>query len=478
MPKVLTGVLLFILVLTSACQHQSAHGLTTTKPAEKKIKSTNVSVDYPGIYVESKIVEYDDYQYAVHFPKIESETWNRELELWAGERINMFKQETEELRVPGTTWPLELHIDFEIYDMTDKFISVKLIESKFLGGAHTEEMIYSYNFNREKQQLIALPDLFQENSNYLEVLSKLSGEKLLALPDMKKLLQDEYFKSGIRPKEDNFKQFAIKDGLFILFFQRYQVGPNSIGSPEIELTEGELQHILKEDYLTSSSDQNVVVELEIDEKVAVEETSILDPNKKHVALTFDDGPHHSVTSKILDALTEHHAHATFFVLGNRVEFHPELLLRMKAEGHEIGNHTWSHPQLTNLSQEEIREQVSSTDGQIMKITGEPATLVRPPYGAINETTLQSISHPIVNWSVDTRDWKSRNAESILKEVQKQVRDGSIILMHDIYPSTAEAVGNVLSWLSQEGYQVVTVSQLLGFGAGETVAEAGKVYSSQ
>lgn len=203
----------------------------------------------------------------------------------------------------------------------------------------------------------------------------------------------------------------------------------------------------------------------------------LDPKKKHVALSFDDGPHHLVTPRVLDILAKYNAHATFFVLGNRAGDYPELIRRMIQEGHEVGNHSWSHPRFSDLSQQEIKTQIGKTDQEIAKTVNYDVSLVRPPYGEINDRVQSAVDGPIVNWSVDTCDWKSRNPQSILEEVQRQVEDGAIILMHDIYPSTADGLDKVLNWLGEQGYQVVTVGDLLEFSTEANSSKAGEVFFS-
>lgn len=476
MRKVIMGLLgFFMLLMLGACQGQTVQGV---EKEENKMKSKVTSSEHPDIQIESKIIESENYQYAVHFPKMLSDKWNDEMERWKEEKIKNFEQEVQELEIPDQQWPYELHIDFEIFDATDSFISVKFNESKFLGGAHTEETTFTYNFDREKKQFVFLADLFKHKSNYLQLLSELSYGKLMEIPEMKELVWDENFQAGIDPIEENFESFVIHDGKLIIFFQRYQVGPNSVGSPMIEFEKEELQTVLRENKKNGNREQDE--ERPIGKEVRLEtlKKQTLNPDKKHIALTFDDGPHGTVTPKILDILADYDAQATFFVLGNRIEFHPEVLIRMKKEGHEIGNHSWSHPQLTNLSEEEVKAQINHTNIEIEKVIGETETmLIRPPYGAMNEMTKQYINQPIIHWSVDTNDWKTQNPESILEEVQNQVFDGSIIRMHDVYPSTAEGLADVLAWLNSEGYQVVTVSQLLGFDDLEAI-EAGKIYTAQ
>ncbi|WP_180849989.1 polysaccharide deacetylase family protein [Bacillus sp. UMB0893] len=147
-------------------------------------------------------------------------------------------------------------------------------------------------------------------------------------------------------------------------------------------------------------------------------------NKKQVALTFDDGPHPHYTQQILETLKKHHAKATFYVLGSRVDFYPNLAKQIVREGHEIGNHSWSHKDLTTLPPEMIQEEGDQSNEAIEKATGSAPKTVRPPFGASNEEVMAAIGLPSILWTVDTMDWKTKNADDILKQVKENTRDGS------------------------------------------------------
>lgn len=199
-----------------------------------------------------------------------------------------------------------------------------------------------------------------------------------------------------------------------------------------------------------------------------------DPDKPYIALTFDDGPNYLTTPKVLDALDKYGARATFFVLGQRINNKTsDLLVRMIESGSEIGNHSYDHPILSNLTKSGIRDQINRTETLVYNACGQKPTLIRPPYGSVNSRVLETISQPAVLWSVDTLDWESRNTKKIVAKVLDNVESGDIILMHDIYASTANAVEPILKILSEQGYQFVTVSELLEL-RGDTV-EAGKKY---
>ena len=179
-----------------------------------------------------------------------------------------------------------------------------------------------------------------------------------------------------------------------------------------------------------------------------------------VALTFDDGPHSKNTDDILNILSKYNAYATFFMLGSNAEKYPDVVKRVFDAGNEIGIHTWSHKELTKLSSDEIKKEVDNTASKIEKITGKIPILVRPPYGSINENVKNTIDNPLILWNVDSLDWKSRDKEKIVPLVLNDVQDGDIILLHDIHSTTVPAVEEILKYLVENDYQVITVSQML------------------
>lgn len=182
---------------------------------------------------------------------------------------------------------------------------------------------------------------------------------------------------------------------------------------------------------------------------------------KAVALTFDDGPRSTAdrTPKVLEMLKKYNAHATFFVVGQSVAANVNVLKQEVAQGCEIANHSWDHSNLAKLPMKKVNKQYNKTASLVKKLVGYDIKLLRPPYGAISDTMRQSLKHPMVLWNVDTLDWQSKDPKAILKKVKKSVKDGDIILMHDIHPTSATALEKVLPWLVKNGYDILTVSEL-------------------
>ncbi len=201
-------------------------------------------------------------------------------------------------------------------------------------------------------------------------------------------------------------------------------------------------------------------------------TRYISAKKPMVALTFDDGPHPTHTHTILDVLEKYDARATFFVVGNRIEAYSDCLERQNRLGCEIGNHSYSHASLSSSSDKIVREQISKTDKLIKKYSGQTCTIARAPGGSVGKA-LRLIDKPFIQWSVDTRDWECLSSTKIVSHIKKTARDGSIILMHDLYGSTAKATQEIVPWLIKNGYQLVTVSELME-AKGIKLSE-GKIY---
>ena len=203
--------------------------------------------------------------------------------------------------------------------------------------------------------------------------------------------------------------------------------------------------------------------------------SPIQEGERIVALTFDDGPAQH-TGRILDLLEEHGGAATFFVLGYRVQSHSATLKRMMEIGSEIAGHSWDHPDFSLLTEEEITRQIKDVSEAIEPFIEEPSRIFRPPYGRTNELVKQvskELGYAIINWTLDPRDWEHRDADHIYNHIMSNVQSGDIILMHDIYASTLEAAERIIPRLIEEGYRLVTVSELLVHLHGEI--EPGVVY---
>lgn len=197
---------------------------------------------------------------------------------------------------------------------------------------------------------------------------------------------------------------------------------------------------------------------EIQQKESVEESGVKE--KPSIAITFDDGPSGRYTGRLLDGLKERNVKASFFLIGENAKENPELVERIYKEGHLIGNHTYSHVQMTHLSEEAAVGEIEKTDQVISAITGEHVAYMRPPFGAWQRELEVRMEVLPVLWSVDPLDWTTENVDEIVSKVVTEVEEGDIILLHDCYASSVEAALRIVDILQKEGYEFVTVDRLL------------------
>jgi peptidoglycan/xylan/chitin deacetylase (PgdA/CDA1 family) len=232
----------------------------------------------------------------------------------------------------------------------------------------------------------------------------------------------------------------------------------------IELHNGEPESGRVRDYLMERSGrEDSLQELFHGELIEI------DPNKPMVALTFDDGPS-EYTLDILNTLSQHRSRGTFFVLGSLVEQHQDIIRLAQERGNEILGHSWSHVNLTHLSREQLIFDITRTHEAIIGVIGDIPRMYRPPYGSVNNTVIEvseEIGFSIINWSLDTSDWMTRDADQIYDTIMEGIDHWSIILLHDTHASTAEAVKQVVPSLIERGDQLVTVSEMF-YHLGEEV----------
>lgn len=233
-----------------------------------------------------------------------------------------------------------------------------------------------------------------------------------------------------------------------------------------------MQENLSQEAEQESFRQQISEEQLVPEGMIMSGGRLLDPNQPMLALTFDDGPYAPVGNRIMDCLEAYQGRATFFMVGNRVASYADEVRRMKQNGHETANHTQDHRYLKGLTAEQVTAQAEGCNQAIAAVTGEVPALLRLPGGLYDSTVLGAIQQPVIMWNIDTQDWKTRNAESTVQAVLGKVRDGDIVLMHELYESTASAVEQLVPALAAQGYQLVTVSELAAFRGG---VEPGKLY---
>ena len=249
------------------------------------------------------------------------------------------------------------------------------------------------------------------------------------------------------------------DNLYYLTFYKYFWNDNMVsdGSDSfvIDISNNSVSRINKTNY-----EYDVVINRKIDK------------SKKMIALTFDDGPNYN-TSKVIDVLNKYDIRATFFVLGSRAINNKDILKKMADSGMEIGNHTYNHLLLTKYDENKIRSEIEDTSEVIYSATKKRPKLLRPSYGSVNNKIKKVANMPIIIWDIDTLDWKYHNSKRITSRVVNKVRDGDIILMHDIYSASLNALSNIIPILQDNGYEFVTIDELFYYKG--ISLENGKVY---
>lgn len=249
------------------------------------------------------------------------------------------------------------------------------------------------------------------------------------------------------------------DNLYYLTFYKYFWNDNMVsdGSDSfvIDTSNNSVSRINKTNY-----EYDVVINRKIDK------------SKKMIALTFDDGPNYN-TSKVIDVLNKYDIKATFFVLGSRAINNKNILKKMADSGMEIGNHTYNHLLLTKYDENKIRSEIEDTSEVIYSATKKRPKLLRPSYGSVNNKIKKVANMPIIIWDIDTLDWKYHNSKRITSRVVNKVRDGDIILMHDIYSASLNALSNIIPILQDNGYEFVTIDELFYYKG--ISLENGNVY---
>ena len=401
---------------------------------------------------------------------------------------------------------------FDVSAADESLIFFDLVRSINTGGTGNA-FVVGYIFDRRSGAELALPDLFIDES-YLERLSVLTREVLAQRVSKEELASDlDWVEDGTAPTAANFDNILLRtdDGTFLVRFDKFQVAAGVEGVVEVALPLVDIADLLKPEVrellgIEREAEQSGTGGIETDAGYAEagmvvafdgarnlanvagvstafptgnslagpgvgllqmfgagRQDSLLSDESVNcqevacVALTFDDGPSF-YTDGLLDILREHDVRATFFVLGTQVRIQSETVARMFREGHQIGNHTWDHPNLTNMPDEQIQEQLRLTDDLIVQLIGEPTPFLRPPYGAYNDRVLAASGLPIIFWSVDPLDWRDRDAAIVAARIM-EAPVGAIILAHDIHKSTVDAVPAIIDALRGRGIAFVTVSKL-------------------
>ncbi len=408
--------------------------------------------------------------YAV-YPKVEDkDAISADIAEFALKKIELFKNEVQSNQgnTDGKTKP-ELTIEYVPFAYEDAVISFKVTTNANSGVTRTDGYISTFVYSMDTESQLSLDDVFDSSMDYASVISDLVRSKL----EGDSVLQSNYdaalFEAGTAPDKNNFSDFVVGDGEVIFYFNANRIAPSAAGSFEVSLSFDELGEVLMQDVLNPDAPVtvNAATGEELPDFLIAGEGDMsafsiegIDPDDKVVALTFDDGPNPSTTGQILDALEQYDGVATFFVLGELAEEYPEMIQQIYENGNEIGNHSYDHADFKQISTEAVQNEIDSTNQAIYDAVGARPIIVRPPYGNITDSIAEEIGRPCIIWTVDPEDWKNRDTTIDYNNVMNVVQDGDIVLMHDIYQESADAAVEIIRDLTNQGYKLVTVTQLM------------------
>jgi peptidoglycan/xylan/chitin deacetylase (PgdA/CDA1 family) len=328
-------------------------------------------------------------------------------------------------------------------------------------------------FNLKTGNQYELSDVLE--GDYLAELSRRAIKELESKPEFREEAAKAALKESLAAAPDNFQTFVLDQDKLTLLFGQYKLGARDIANQQVSIPMKDLKGFLKEPFQESDKTEPEATK----PTPPANPPQTIDPSqlagKKLVALTFDDGPHPTNTSNLLDILKQEDVQATFFVLGTRVDYYGDIVRRAYQDGHQIASHTRNHKDLTKLSAADRGREINSTIASIEGTIGVKPTAMRPPYGALNEAVKADAGMALVLWSVDPEDWKYRDADTVYNHVMSRTRDGSIVLLHDIHATTVQAAAKIVPALKAEGYTMVTVDQLIKARGGNL--NPGTVYRS-
>lgn len=424
--------------------------------------------DYPGIDIATTTEDDADFRRVIQRPLFESQALGAPVDEFVDKVVKNFNHAVQNMikavKLEEFNTVPSLAVNFNVYPFGDDLYSIVFQVEEFLGGSTRDEYSKIFLVNLKKEELIDPKTLIADDE--LPAIEKEVTNYLVEEKDIDTFFIEEYFK-------DQENQASLLDHMYfteedvVFLFDKYTVAAGAEGMPEARFVLDDFNQYLEQDFrmqLGYIKDGAGRIQVKgADRWDGIEKPPVITHHPeagKKAALTFDDGPHAVNTLKIMELLRQYDAKATFFMIGSTADFYPELVARVIAAGHEVGEHSWTHRDFTTLSEANIRSETAQCDAAIQKVTQWTPQLFRPPYGAHNDFVDQVLAdRHIVLWSVDTLDWKSHDPQAILSIVKEQIHDGAIILMHDVHDSTVDAVPLVLDYLTSQGYELVTVSEL-------------------
>lgn len=450
-------ILLFSAGLFGIYFLNQSHSRQTTAPSDEKYYFADSK--YSGI--RSKFVTRDNKRekVSIEYPITENEKINRLI----SESIDKIDRDFQNTVLLATVFdkPMTETIGYQVTYNTSEALSIVVNIKQDMNGAHPASMTQFWTFDKKSGEVVGLADFTEQSDETAEAI--ISAAKDNISQTIKQRQQPEIDLNEIINKEA-LSNFIITNNGNALAWPLGQASllPSSYGELIITVPISSVSKYLQNP--TARKLANIPKPPEPKpEPAPAAPTPAPTTGNKVIALTFDDGPG-PYTAHLLDILDQYGAKATFFLIGSKVSGQASVVRSIQARGHQLGNHSWSHPELPKLSVDQIAGEIDRTNEAIRQATGVKPSILRPPYGAVNGVVLEQLrlrNMSSILWSVDTRDWADRNSQIVCSRAVAGARPGAVILMHDIHQTSVNAVPCILSSLKQQGYSFVTVQNLIG-----------------
>ena len=450
-------ILLFSAGLFGIYFLNQSHSRQTTAPSDEKYYFADSK--YSGI--RSKFVTRDNKRekVSIEYPITENEKINRLI----SESIDKIDRDFQNTVLLATVFdkPMTETISYQVTHNTSEALSIVVNIKQDMNGAHPASMTQFWTFDKKSGEVVGLADFTEQSDEAAEAI--ISTAKNSISQTIKQRQQPEIDLNEIINKEA-LSNFIITNNGNSLAWPLGQASllPSSYGELTITVPISSVSKYLQNP--TARKLANIPKPPEPKPELApapAAPTPAPTTGNKVIALTFDDGPG-PYTAHLLDILDQYGAKATFFLIGSKVSGQASVVRSIQARGHQLGNHSWSHPELPKLSVDQIAGEIDRTNEAIRQATGVKPSILRPPYGAVNGVVLEQLrlrNMSSILWSVDTRDWADRNSQIVCSRAVAGARPGAVILMHDIHQTSVNAVPCILSSLKQQGYSFVTIQQL-------------------
>ena len=445
-------ILLFSAGLFGIYFLNQSYSRQTTAPSDEKYYFADSK--YSGI--RSKFVTRDNKRekVSIEYPITENEKINRLI----SESIDKIDRDFQNTVLLATVFdkPMTETISYQVTHNTSEALSIVVNIKQDMNGAHPASMTQFWTFDKKSGEVVGLADFTEQSDEAAEAI--ISAAKDNISQTIKQRQQPEIDLNEIINKEA-LSNFIITNNGNSLAWPLGQASllPSSYGELTITVPISSVSKYLQNP--TARKFANIPKPAEKPKPAPATPTPTV--ANKTIALTFDDGPG-PYTEKLLDILDKYDAKATFFLIGSKVSARANTLRRMQSRGHQLGNHSWSHPELPKLSVDQIAGEIDRTNEAIRQATGVKPSILRPPYGAVNGVVLEQLrlrNMSSILWSVDTRDWADRNSQIVCSRAVAGARPGAVILIHDIHQTSVNAVPCILSSLKQQGYSFVTIQRL-------------------